>query len=708
MSRPDSRRFDPGAAAPSAPRSKPTSGAPQSAAALAIEDLLALVWIADPQISPDGTRVAFTRVWVDREADAYRTRIQIADLAGGAPRDLTSGVLDAQPRWSPDGRFIAFVRGEVGKDKDAHVFVLPMEGGEARKLTTLKGGASDPAWSPDGRRIAFLSGHNPARDTDEKPKPKNEPCRVVTRPVFRWDNTGFTDFDHLKHVWVIDAAGGSPRALTTGRICGEEQLRWSPDGRWVMFVSDRRSEPWFGREHSDLWAVSPELEAPTGGEALRKVAEFDGPVRAWHMDGKGRLAMVGLINPEAFNSYDRPSLLWAEGEWPMRPRDIGASYDFDFGEAISSDQHPPRGGGQTPLAISADGRSVMTVVGRHGSANLVRVHVADSRVEPVLEGALEILHGTASADGSRWALTRGDAATPLELWTLDAATLAARRLHSPNQALLDQRAIGNIEEIWYDAPDGRKIQGWIARPPGYDPVNKYPLILEIHGGPHGAYGQSFCHEFHAFAAAGYVVLFTNPRGSTTYGQEFGNVIQYRYPGDDYGDLMAGVDAVIARGGIDEKRLGVTGGSGGGLLTNWIITRTNRFRAAVTQRCVADWASMYYSSDFAMFIPFWFRKAPFEDPKEYLERSPVAYASAIETPLMVIHSEDDWRTPIGQGEAMARALQQQRKTVVTVRFPGEGHELSRSGAPSRRIQRLEHILKWFDKHVLGKAIPDYDE
>ena len=264
-----------------------------------------------------------------------------------------------------------------------------------------------------------------------------------------------------------------------------------------------------------------------------------------------------------------------------------------------------------------------------------------------------------------------------------------------------------MEEFWYDSFDGRKIQGWIVKPPDFDPRKKYPLILEIHGGPHTAYGQSFYHEFHAFAALGFVVLFTNPRGSTTYGQEFGNVIQYQYPGDDHGDLMAGVDALIARGYVDEDRLGVTGGSGGGLLTNWVITKTKRFKAAVTQRCVSDWASMYYSSDFTLFEPSWFKKPPFDDPKEYLDRSPVTFARAIETPLMVIHSEDDWRTPIGQGETMARALQQQRKTVVTVRFPGEGHELSRSGAPSRRVQRLQHIGQWFQRYLLGKSFPEYD-
>jgi dipeptidyl aminopeptidase/acylaminoacyl peptidase len=209
------------------------------------------------------------------------------------------------------------------------------------------------------------------------------------------------------------------------------------------------------------------------------------------------------------------------------------------------------------------------------------------------------------------------------------------------------------------------------------------------------------------AAAGYVVLYTNPRGSTTYGQEFGNIIQYRYPGDDYLDLIAGVDAVIARGYVDPERLGVTGGSGGGLLTNWVVTHTDRFGAAITQRCVSEWASMWYSSDFTLFTPAWFKKPPFEDAAEYQERSPVHLAARITTPLMVIHSEEDWRTPIGQGEAMFRALKMLKKPTVMVRFPGENHELSRSGAPSRRVQNQQHIRRWFDHWLMGKTAPEYE-
>jgi dipeptidyl aminopeptidase/acylaminoacyl peptidase len=320
----------------------------------------------------------------------------------------------------------------------------------------------------------------------------------------------------------------------------------------------------------------------------------------------------------------------------------------------------------------------------------------------------DLIAGTASADGRRWALTLGDWRHPGDLHLLDLATHELTRLCGLNDPLLEGVKPAGLEEFWYRSFDGTRIQAWVATPPDFDPKQRYPMILEIHGGPHVPYGFSFFHEFQVLAAAGFVVLFTNPRGSTSYGSTFANVIQYRYPGDDFRDLMSGVDEMLKRGFVDAKRLGVCGGSGGGLLTNWAVTRTDRFAAAVTDRCVADWASMYYSSDFTLFTESWFRKPPFEDPAEYAERSPATFASRVTTPLFIVHSEDDWRTPIGQGETMFRALKRQRKKTAMVRFPGENHELSRSGTPSRRLQRLRLYRRWFGRFLLGESAPEFDE
>lgn len=692
----------------------PVAAAPADARRMVENDLHRFVWIADPQISPDGSRVAFVRVSVDSSADEYRTGIWVCETAGGAPRPITNGTRDSQPRWSPDGATLAFVRGSEGRPAQIHL--LPMTGGEATQLTRLKGGAGSPAWSPDGKRIAFASGTNPALDDDTtRAKPKKEPGRVVTRPVFRFNNAGFIDPDHPNHVWVIDAKGGTARQLTTGRFA-ESAPRWSRDGRSILFTSDRRARPWFEEGDANLYAVSPDLEKPTDGGATVRV-DYKGEIGAWIEAADGSIAFVGGEAPEEAHSYDQDDLMIAEGR---TVRNLTRAYDFDVNAGISADQHAPRGGGQRPLAFTVDGRSILAVVGRHGSARLARIDAKSGAVEELTAPDREIIHGTCTPDGRRWALTIGSHDTPGDLYLFDATApaLATRnpanggsqleKLWGPNDALLGGIQLGKVEEFWYPSFDGRKIQGWIMKPPDFSPSRKYPLVLSIHGGPHAAYGVAFFHEFQMLAGAGYVVLFTNPRGSTTYGQEFGNIIQYAYPGDDHRDLMAGVDEVVRRGYVDAKRMAICGGSGGGLLTNWAITQTDRFAAAITDRCVSEWVSFYYNADFTLFRPTWFRKPPFEDPRESIERSPVTYAAKITTPLMIVHSEEDWRTPIGQGEAMFRALKQQGKTAVMVRFPGENHELSRSGTPSRRVQRLQHYRKWFDKWLAGKPAKEYDE
>jgi dipeptidyl aminopeptidase/acylaminoacyl peptidase len=475
----------------------------------------------------------------------------------------------------------------------------------------------------------------------------------------------------------------------------------------VFFLADRRAEPWFEHDEQKLYAVAAELAEPTDGAEMKVVAEIHGPIMAFTEGADGRILATGDIRPETFRSYDPVRLLLLEGDWPRTARRALTEHvDLDFNDGVSGDQHAPRGGGGMPLAFASGGAHVHAVVVRHGASMLARVALKDGALEELTDARHEVSAGSASADGSRFALVMGAVGAPGDLCVYDTADGTLRRLWRPCAELLAAANLGEVEEFWYESFDGTKIQAWIVKPPGFDPKRKYPLILQIHGGPHVPYGVAFFHEFRVLAAAGYVVLYTNPRGSTSYGLAFGNVIQYRYPGDDYRDLMTGVDQVLARGYVDETRMGVTGGSGGGLLTNWTIVQTRRFAAALTQRCVSDWISMWYSSDFPLFTPSWFRKPPFEDSQEYLARSPMHFLSKIATPLMVIHSEEDWRTPIGQGEIMFRGLKAQRKPAVMVRFPGENHELSRSGTPSRRVQRIQHIVKWFDHWLLGKPAKEY--
>jgi dipeptidyl aminopeptidase/acylaminoacyl peptidase len=286
---------------------------------------------------------------------------------------------------------------------------------------------------------------------------------------------------------------------------------------------------------------------------------------------------------------------------------------------------------------------------------------------------------------------------------------ALTRLTNVNEKLFSEVTLTEPDEMKYKSFDGKIIETWIQKPPDFDPSKKYPMILNIHGGPHAAYGYTFDHEFHWMAAKGYVVLYPNPRGSTTYGQDFGNIIQYHYPGDDYKDLMAGVDALIAKGYVDTKKLGVTGGSGGGLLTNWVVTQTDRFAAAVSQRDIADWSNFWYIADFTLFQPTWFRKAPWEDPEDYKARSPITYIDRVKTPLMLIEGEADYRTPpMAGGEMMFRALKYRHVPAVMVRFPDESHELSRSGKPWHRVERLQYIVGWFDQWLMGQKNPVYEK
>jgi dipeptidyl aminopeptidase/acylaminoacyl peptidase len=325
------------------------------------------------------------------------------------------------------------------------------------------------------------------------------------------------------------------------------------------------------------------------------------------------------------------------------------------------------------------------------------------------DGDHAVLAYSATPDARTFALTIGDPTHLPDVYVLDAPTRKLTQLTHANDSLFAKLALGTPEDLWYPSFDGKKIETWILKPPGFTPGKKYPLILNIHGGPHTAYGSVFFHEMQWMAAKGYVVVYPNPRGSTTYGQDFGNIIQYKYPGDDYKDLMIAVDSLIQRGWVDPTKLGVTGGSGGGLLTDWTVGHTHRFAAAVSQRDVADWLGFWYTADFTLFRPTWFRDTPFHNPQEFLARSPVMYSDSVTTPIMFVLGDEDMRAPPNQGgEAMFRALKYLHKTAVMVRFPGESHELSRSGGPKHRVERLDHILNWFDKYLLGKDIKLYDQ
>jgi dipeptidyl aminopeptidase/acylaminoacyl peptidase len=712
-------------------------GAPRAAGTRSITetDLFKFTWVADPQIAPDGSQVAFVRVVVNEKENRYDSSIfLVSATAGSEPRRITASTRDLAPRWSPDGKRLAFVRSTATQPNQ--IYLLSLEGGEARALTELPRGANAPAWSPDGRTIAFSATATPedlkkAREAKEKAEgqegqekrdgqdgqnaatPHKSDVKVITRAVYRANgNPDFLEADRHPHIWTIPvvddplAKSPEPKQITSGEF-DERIAEWSPDGATIYFTSTRVAEPYYEPQHSELYSV------PATGGAVTKVAAIEGTISDVSLSPDGRrVAFVGTLHGNPVRSYSQPDLWVSDAAPGGTPKNLTAAYDFDVNGGIGGDQAAPRGENRKPIVWSPDSASLVLVTAERGSANLERISIATGKVEALTTGAQDVVSYTATRDRSKLAAIVSTATNVGDIFLVDAtrasqSSAQLARLTRVNDALFKDITQTEPEEIWYTSFDGKKVQGWILKPPDFDPSRKYPMILEIHGGPHSAYGNTYTHEFMWMAAKGYVVLYTNPRGSTSYGQDFGNIIQYHYPGDDYKDLMAGVDDVVKRGYVDPNRLGVTGGSGGGLLTNWTITQTQRFKAAVAQRDIADWYGFWFTADFTLFQPTWFRKAPWEDPQDFAARSPITHVANVTTPLMLVLGDTDFRTPPPDGgEMMFRALKYRKIPTVMVRFPRENHELSRSGEPWHRVERLRHIVGWMDQWLQGKRNDAY--
>jgi len=625
-----------------------------------------------------------------------------------------------------------------------------MGGGDSFVFTDLPKGTATPSWAPDGKTIAFTSETN-AEDLAKQEKKKSKESasanqsspkapaekeaaatderesdvRVITRAVYRQDNEGYTDPKHPTHIWLVGAPHSAgekvkPRQLTTGRF-DEENAIWSNDGSQIYFTSDRNDEPYYDLPKTDLYSVAAAGPAQAGVKITTidlQVGGFGPGGGALSLSPNGKQVAFTASTNRPINSYTQPDL-WVLDLLPdAKPRNLTANFDFDVPGFVIGDSSAPRAGGQNKPIWTPDGRGLIAVYTKEGNANLAVFDVpvaADAElgkagVHDLTSGNQGVMSFRATPDGSKLIYVLSTPTRINDLFVLDRTSSDAtpKQLTHINDELFSKLNLTEPEEIWYDSFDGKHIQAWVQKPPNFDPHKKYPLILNIHGGPHVAYGHIFDHEFQWMAAKGYVVLYPNPRGSTTYGQEFGNTIQYHYPGDDYKDLMAGVDEVIKSGYIDDKKLGVTGGSGGGLLTNWVVGQTTRFAAAAAQRDIASWEDWWYSADFTLFQPTWFKVPPFEDPQEYRARSPINYIKNVTTPMMFILGEADYRTPPGAGgEQMFRALKFRKIPTVMVRFPNESHELSRSGQPWHRVERLQHIVGWFDHWLMGTPKPEYD-
>ncbi len=705
---------------------------------ITIEDLAAIRLIADPQPSPDGERIAYVVTVPDTEEDGYRSQIWIVPAAGGEAVRFTGGRTDSAPRWSPDGRKLAFVSrrddGTEGGKKRAkpQIWVLDTDGGEARQLTEAKNGASDPVWSPDSARIAFLSRvgdddeDEEAGDREEakagapgdgqegkesKEKGKKSDVKVITEIRYKADG-----IHHLlvgwgyKHLFVVDVPGADDgaadgpreaRQITDGEW-DDGMPAWSPDGRMLAFVSNRTPDRDFNN-HADLWTVPVE-----GGEP-RKLTETRGPAAAPAFSPDGAtIAYFGHVNPEPYRRYANFNLWVVPAGGGGAPRNLTEGFDRSLVGGVISDL---RAGTPTqPPVWAPDGAALYVPLIERGIGGIGRVALADSAssassgssaVAPVLGGERDIMNFALTDDGERFAFTATDALNPGDLFVCNTDGSDERRLTRLNEPLLSGIALSRPEHFVYEGVDGWEIDGWQMKPLGFEEGRQYPLVLEIHGGPASQYGWAFFHEFQLLAARGYGVLFTNPRGST--GREAGFTVanRSRWGEEDFRDIMAGLDRALERGWIDPERLGVAGGSFGGFMTNWAVGHSDRFRAAVTMRCVSNLLSFFGTSDIGFtFIDMQFETEPWDDVQKLLKYSPISYVKNMVTPLLILHSEEDYRCPIEQAEQMFISLKKLGRETELVRFPDEDHNLSRSGKPGHRAERLRHILRWFDKYLLA--------
>lgn len=637
------------------------------------ETFMEMESVSSPAISPDGKQIVFTRTWVDKTKDQYRSNLWIIDVDGSRVRELTSGARsDSAPVWSPDGKRIAFLSDRDGTNQ---LHVMWVETREMAQLTHLEQAPSNIKWSPDGKYIgysAFVPDNDPilAVKLPERPRGAEwaKPAVLVDRLSWAADGRGPTPKGNT-HVYTIDATlGGTPRQITSGKF-NHNAFDWAVDGKTIYVSGIRKAEAEYLRNDTEIYSVDlATLE-------VKPLTDRKGP------DGAPEVSPSG--NWIAYVGYDEKMFTNHVASLYLMDKTGGGKKLWAAGLMSSP----------TAVAWASDSSGVYYSVEEKGSSHIYFASL-DGKVRKVTDG-VQTLSGFSMASTGQAVAVRSSFQEPGSLVTFnlrDAAKMT--RLVDVNSDVLSGVKLGDAEELWYTSSDGQKVQGWLIKPANFEPGRKYPMVLWIHGGPWSMYSVAWNWAFQNFSANGYAVLFTNPRGSTGYGQDFVNGIQYAYPGKDYDDLMAGVDAAIAKGFIDDRNLFVCGGSGGGVLTAWIVGHTDRFTAAVSMRPVIDWHSFVGTTDGQSWY-YQFKKYPWEDPMEYAVRSPLNYVGNVKTPTMVMTGEADLRTPMGQSEEYYRALKMLKKETLLVRMPEEFHGWRR---PSHQLLQQLYLQAWFEKFM----------
>lgn len=652
----------------------------QQKSPLELLDIFNMEYVSDPQIAPDGQQILYVRNYKDVMTDKNLSNLWIINTDGTGNRPLTSGNHnDFAPRWAPDGKKIVYKSNK--QDERTKLFLMWLDTRQEMALTNGPQAPQGISWAPDSKQLAFTM-FVPGKKASpiklpEKPEGAkwNEAPRYIDEMNYRFDGQGYLKEGH-DQIFTLSVDGGTPVQHTfTDFDHGTPQ--WSSDKRSLTFSANLHDNHELDPRNSEIY----QLDLASG--TIKALTTRQGPDHSPVVSPDGnRIAYSGFDDRYQGYQVTRLYVMNADGSEPM---ELAGDLDRDISN----------------VQWEANGKGIYFQYDEFGDTKIGHVALT-GKVRTITEGLGGLSLGrpyneaafTVSRD-HRLAYTLGGPEHPADLAVWDQGE--NRRLTALNDDLFAFRSLGKVEEVtWKSSFDQREIQGWLVTPPHFDPSKKYPLILEIHGGPFASYGPMFSAEIQLYAASGYAVLYTNPRGSTSYGEEFGNLIHHDYPNHDYEDLMSGVDAVIEKGFIDTNQLFVTGGSGGGVLTAWIVGKTDRFRAAVVAKPVINWYSfVLYADNPGFFYRYWFPNKPWENPENYLKRSPISYVGNVSTPTMLLTGEEDFRTPIAESEQFYAALKLQQVETAMVRIPGASHGIA--NRPSNLIAKISSVLTWFEKY-----------
>ena len=621
---------------------------------------------------------------IDLKKNRTFSNLWMLAASGENCRQFTTGnSLDTYPRFSPNGEWVAFISDRGGKQQ---IHLIPTQGGEARSLTDLDGSFSSLTWSPDGKWLAFAFQHTELEDKRKAP-------RHIKKFYFKQDGCGLAPEDYW-HIWIVEVETGRCRQLTGGEY-NHASPCWSPDSQTIACIANRKEDAWLDVENTDIWLIS------LGQEELKQLTHEYGPVNgpAWSPDGRYLAYLGHRGGPGRDQIYNQH--VWIIDLHSGECRDLCPELDRPCLNLILSDIVP--GCFRTDHLIwENDGSALYTLVSDAGRGHIYRVPLTGGKPYPVTCGDMNIY--SFAIEAKRLVFLASTPLSPGEIYSLPlrsakSAPAKGKQLSRFNQELMDTLELREPEFVECQGVK-TPVYGFLYHPPDFTPEQKYPFLMVVHGGPYVLYGSNFFHEMHCLAAQGFVVFCPNQGGSQGYGEKHASLIFNQWGEADYPELMQAVDDLLRRGYIDKSRLGVTGGSYGGFMTNWIITHSNRFAAAITQRCISEFISFFGSSDAGSYFKWELGGPPWKNWRAYKRWSPLFLVDKIKTPLLIIHSEGDHRTPIAQAEQLYLALRYEKKEVEMLYFPGESHNLSRNGLPSNRLSRLQAIVQWFSKYLKG--------